>query len=185
MLLAIPCRKSSLSNHFSKAPEIMLWDSQTNTKRILALPEASTNCDPKKSYGHKKYCSHKKYWSKVLQEHKVDAVVVRLIGTNMLSALFKLNMRVLSAPRGFDTDKFDIDRFDVNQLTPVTQIEFARPSAKKNKAHCSGQSTTCSSTNCSSTNRITSGKRASVNRLSSRTMSHLTKVFKITAQTEQ
>ncbi|MCW8346832.1 NifB/NifX family molybdenum-iron cluster-binding protein [Vibrio sp. ZSDZ65] len=179
MLLAIPCRKSSLSNHFSKAPEIMLWDSQTNTKRILALPEASTDC------GQKKYCGHKKYWSKVLQEHKVDAVVVRLIGTNMLSALFKLNMRVLSAPRGFDTDKFDIDRFDVNQLTPVTQIEFARPSAKKNKAHCSGQSTTCSSTNGSSTNSITSGKRASVNRLSSRTMSHLTKVFKITAKTEQ
>ena len=168
MLLAIPSHETSLSNHFSKAPQIMLWDSQTNTKRTLVLPKSST-C-----------CSHKKYWSNVLQDNKVDAVVVRLIGSNMLSTLFKLNMRVLSAPRGLDMNHFDIDKFDMNQLTPVTQIEFARPSANKNKARCSGIST-----RYSSTNKATSGEQLPANKLSSRTISHLTKVLKVTTQPEQ
>jgi predicted Fe-Mo cluster-binding NifX family protein len=165
MLFAIPCRESSLFNHFAKAPQIMLWDSQANTKRILELPESSA-C-----------CGHKKYWSKVLQDNKVDAVVVRLIGTNMLNTLFKLNVRVLSAPRGFD-----LENVDVSQLNPVTQIEFARPSTKKNKACCSGHDSALSSPidiSLSSNHEATSNKKAPVNKLSPSTMNHLAKIFKL------
>ncbi|MGF1762043.1 NifB/NifX family molybdenum-iron cluster-binding protein [Aliivibrio kagoshimensis] len=143
----------------------MLWDSETKIKRILELPEPS-GC-----------CAHKKYWSKALQDNKVDAVLVRLIGTNMLSTLFKLNVCVLSVPRGFD-----LENVDVSQLTPVTQIEFARPSAKKNKTCYSGHDSDLSSPIdilLSSNHEATSNKKAPVNKLSPSTMNHLTKIFKL------
>ncbi|STO98414.1 Uncharacterised protein [Grimontia hollisae] len=44
MLFAIPSCESSLSNHFAKAPQVMLWDNQTNTKRILERPQSSSCC---------------------------------------------------------------------------------------------------------------------------------------------
>ncbi len=113
MLFAIPCHESSLSNHFAKAPQIMLWDNQTKAKRILELPKSSS-C-----------CGRKHFWREVLQDNQVNAVVVRSIGSNMLSTLLKLNVRVLSAPRGFS-----LESSDENLLTPVTQIEFARPPVK-------------------------------------------------------
>lgn len=169
MLFAIPSRESSLSNHFAKAPQIMLWDSETNSKRILDLPQSSA-C-----------CGHKKYWSKVVQDNQVDAVVVRLIGTNMLNTLFKLNVRVLSAPRGFD-----LEAFDAGQLTPVTQMEFARPSAKKNKTSCSAHNTTHSplSGMCLSSNKgQTSGQQVPINKLSPRVMCRPAKILKLTVRT--
>ncbi|KJY81867.1 hypothetical protein TW81_16075 [Vibrio galatheae] len=162
MLFAIPSRDSSLSNHFAKAPQITLWDSQSHTKRTLNLPESSA-C-----------CGHKKYWRKVLQDNNVDAVVVRSIGTNMLNTLFELNVRVLSAPRGFDLECFDVD-----QLTAVTTVEFARPSAKKNKTCCSGHGAK------SSASKETSNQRASVNKLSPRAMNRLAKVLKLTLPAEE
>ena len=171
MLFAIPCRESSLSNHFAKAPQIMLWDSKTDTKRILDLPKSSA-C-----------CSHKKFWNKVLQDNQVDAVVVRSIGTNMLSALFKLNVRVLSAPRGFD-----LDILDEKQLTPVTHIEFARPSAKKSREGCSMHSPTSSlsvSMRRSVNSGGTVGRQTLGNKLSPKAMNHLAKVFKLTVQPEK
>ena len=167
MIFAIPSRESSLSNHFAKAPQILLWDSETNTKHTLDLPESSA-C-----------CGHKKFWRTVLQDNQVDAVVVRLIGTNMLNTLFKLNVRVLSAPRGFD-----LEAFDVNQLTPVTHIEFARPSAKKNTTCCSGHNATDSSLTGMPNNPVTSSQPALVNKLSPITMNRLAKVLKLTAQSE-
>jgi predicted Fe-Mo cluster-binding NifX family protein len=171
MLFAIPCRESSLSNHFAKAPQIMLWDNQTNAKRILELPKSSS-C-----------CGHKHFWLEVLQDNQVNAVVVRSIGSNMLSTLFKLNVRVLSAPRGFS-----LENFDENQLTPVTQIEFAQPSANKNKANCSSQSKTCSATigmrEAYSEVRVT-GSRILTSKLSPQAMSHLAKAFKLRDQQEK
>lgn len=166
MLFAMPCRNSSLSQHFAKAPQIMLWDSQTRTKQILDIPESSA-C-----------CGHKNHWSRVLQEHKVDAVVVRLIGTNMLSALFKHKIPVFSAPRDFEPSEFEI-----NQLTPVTQIEFARPSAKKNKSCCSGHKTTHSTS--TDMTQLSNEQQSSANKLSPRAMNHLKKVLKLTMQTGQ
>lgn len=171
MLFAIPCRESSLSNHFAKAPQIMLWDNQTNAKRILELPKSSS-C-----------CGHKHFWCGVLQDNQVNAVVVRSIGSNMLSTLFKLNVRVLSAPRGFS-----LENFDENQLTPVTQIEFAQPSANKNKANCSSQSKTCSAAivirEAYSEVRVT-GSRILTSKLSPQAMSHLAKAFKLRDQQEK
>lgn len=164
MLIAMPSRNSSLSQHFAKAPQIMLWDSQANSTQILDLPKSSA-C-----------CSHKKYWSQVLKNHKVDAVVIRSIGTNMLNTLFKLKVRVLSAPRGFD-----LNTFDVNQLTPVTQITFARPSAKKNKSCCSGHNVIPS---LSGDMPPPTSQSHSVNKLSPRAMNHLNKVLKLTTDNE-
>ncbi|AMG28886.1 hypothetical protein AL542_00065 [Grimontia hollisae] len=171
MLFAIPCCESSLSNHFAKAPQIMLWDNQTNTKRILERPQSSS-C-----------CGHKHFWRKVLQDNQVDAVVVRSIGSNMLSTLFKLNVRVLSAPRGFS-----VESFDENHLTPVTKIEFARPSAKKNKASCSSQSATHTSAiglrEAFNGGGVT-GQLTLTNKLSPRAINHLAKVFKLSDQPEK
>ncbi|WP_159654720.1 NifB/NifX family molybdenum-iron cluster-binding protein [Vibrio atypicus] len=164
MLFAIPCRESSLSNHFAKAPQIMLWDNQTNAKRILELPKSSS-C-----------CGHKHFWREVLQDNQVNAVVVRSIGSNMLSTLFKLNVRVLSAPRGFS-----LENFDENQLTPVTQIEFARPSANKNKANCSAA---IGMRKAYSEVRVT-GSRKLTNKLSPQAMNHLAKAFKLIDQQEK
>lgn len=164
MLFAIPCRESSLSNHFAKAPQIMLWDNCTNTKRILELPKSSS-C-----------CGHKHFWRNVLHDNKVDAVVVRSIGSNMLRTLFKLNVRVLSAPRGFC-----VKSFDENQLTPVTQIGFARPSAKKGKVSCSNQNKTHSLViglkDAQHSGGINPLKLP--NKLSPRALNHLAKAFKL------
>ncbi|WP_157806441.1 NifB/NifX family molybdenum-iron cluster-binding protein [Vibrio salilacus] len=170
MLFAIPSRESSLYNHFAKAPQIMLWDSETNSKRTLELPQSSARC------------RHKKHWIQVLKDHQVDAVVVRLIGTNMLNTLFELNVRVLSAPRGFDLEAFDVD-----QLTAVTQIEFARPSAKTNKISCSAHNikhSPSSVTRLSSNRGGASGHQVPINKLSPRIMCRLAKILKLTAQSE-
>lgn len=166
MLFAMPSRNFSLSQHFAKAPQIMLWDSQTDAKQIIEIPKSSA-C-----------CGHKKYWNKVMQDHKVDAIIVRQIGTNMLSALFKLNIRVLSAPRQFDSEVIDIGK-----LTPVTRIEFARPSVKRNKSKCSGHnegySTSTDISQPSSQSRL-----SEANKLSPRAMKHLNKVLKLTTRAE-
>lgn len=171
MLFAMPYRSSSLSLHFAKAPQIMLWESQTNTKRIINVPKSSTHCE------------HKKQWNKTLQDNKVDAVIVRQIGTNMLDTLFKQNVRVLSAPRDFDPEAFD-----VNQLTPVTQIDFARPSTKRNQSCCSKQDSahvTSRSKSQSLSHQVASKQRKSTNKLSPRAMNHLSKVFKLTENIEK
>lgn len=171
MLFAIPCRGSSLSNHFAKAPQIMLWDNLANTKRILELPKSSS-C-----------CGHKHFWREVLQDNQVNAVVVRSIGSNMLSTLFNLNVRVLSAPRGFS-----LESFDENQLTPVTQMEFARPSANKNRARCSSRSTTRTTAigmrEAYREGKVT-GPRILTSKLSPQTMNHLAKTFNLLDKQEK
>ncbi|WP_417878658.1 NifB/NifX family molybdenum-iron cluster-binding protein [Vibrio sp.] len=171
MLFAIPCRETSLFNHFSMAPQIMLWNSQTNSKRIFELPKSSP-C-----------CGHKHLWRKVIEDNRVDAVVVRSIGSNMLSALFKLNVKVLSAPRGFCLDDFDDSR-----LTPVTEMAFARQSHRKNKANYSRESSTHAST--IDLREVFSGDKVPGqcdlnNKLSPQALKHLTKVFKSTDQPEK
>lgn len=155
MLYAIPSCNGSLSQHFSKAPQITLWDSQTKIKQTIDLPESSA-C-----------CGHKKGWQQVLQQYKVDAVVVRLIGTNMLNTLFKLNLSVLSAPRDFD-----LAELNIKQLAPVTQIAYARPSAKSKKSCCSGKSVAHSS------------KTIGSNKLAPGAVKYLNKVLKLSNYTE-
>lgn len=158
MLFAIPYHRASVHNHFSKAPQIMLWDSKEQTKRVLDLPPSSACCE------------RKKYWQSVVQENHIDAVIVRSIGTNMLNTLFKMNVSVLAAPR-----QFDLERFDTNVLKPITDINFARPSAKKHNATCSGDCPTHS---------ISANQHARVNKLSPKAVSHLAKVFKCTTHAE-
>lgn len=127
MLLAIPYCKPSISNHFTKAPQVLLWDSQTKARRLLDIPE-SLVCGERKQY-----------WSQLLLNNNVDAVVVRLIGTNMLNTFFKLSFPVLSAPRGFE-----LEEIDMTLLTSVTDIGFAHPSGKKKLTCCSGKGGHCS-----------------------------------------
>ncbi|WP_176289546.1 NifB/NifX family molybdenum-iron cluster-binding protein [Vibrio sp. JPW-9-11-11] len=154
MLFAIPSRELSLSNHFAKAPQIVLWDSQSLTERMIELPESS-NC-----------CGHKKFWIKTLQDNQVDAVVVRSIGTNMLNTLLKLNVAVLSAPRGFD-----ITNFDQSLLTPVTNLGFARPSPNSKKHGCATHS------DSHRLQRPSYNGELKAHKLSPTTMKHLTKAF--------
>jgi len=154
MLFAIPSRQLSLSNHFAKAPQIVLWDSQSQTERMIELPEPSS-C-----------CSHKKFWIKTLRDNQVDAVVVRSIGTNMLNTLLTLNVAVLNAPRGFD-----IMRFDQSVLTPVTSLDFARPSPNSKKHGCATHSVS------HRLQRPSYNGELKAHKLSSTTMKHLTKTF--------
>lgn len=158
MLFAIPSRESSFSHHFAKAPQILLWDSQTNTRQTLAVPPSAT-C-----------CSRKHYWQDLLRNNPVDAVIVGRIGSAMLNTLFKLNVQVLSAPRGFDPGACD-----VSQLTPVTDLAFAHPSVKKHKT-CDSP---CSQRRDASADTVKTAPPLQVKRLSPRAMNHLTKIFKL------
>ncbi|PMG85576.1 hypothetical protein BCU83_18265 [Vibrio breoganii] len=109
MIYAIPCLNQRVGNHFSRSPEITIIDDQKRRLDTIALDESDQNC------------SKHKRWMAIIKHYKVDAVVVRHIGTNMLGHLFKQNIRVFTSPA-----KAEIDQLQLDHLTEVSDIAYGR-----------------------------------------------------------
>lgn len=91
MKYALPIQNQRLSNHFSKAPQFLLFDSQTGKQQWLDIEVA----EEARSEHH---CGKKKMLLALLKQHQVDAVVVRNIGQSMLASLFSSGVKVFSSP---------------------------------------------------------------------------------------
>ncbi|ELS8946544.1 NifB/NifX family molybdenum-iron cluster-binding protein [Vibrio fluvialis] len=128
MKYALPIQNQRLSNHFSKAPQFLLFDSQTGKQQWLDIEVT----EEARSEHH---CGKKKTLLALLKQHQVDAVVVRNIGQSMLASLFSSGVKVFSSPA-----IHDIGNLSTTQLTPVTDMNYARPSAHKSAKPCTGHS---------------------------------------------
>jgi len=82
MIYAIPCTNNAVSNHFSRCQQIAIIDSITQQTQYLSISK-DESC-----------CSAKKKWQQVIAGYKVDVVVVRNIGQNMLKGLFQSKVKV-------------------------------------------------------------------------------------------
>lgn len=149
MIYAIPCQQNALFNHFAKAPQLMIVDNVKSTSTLIDVPLSKENCGKKKTLFN------------ILNHHHVDAVIVRSIGQNMLSALFNKNIAVYKAPRGSV-----LSSLNPNQLQPVTDLAFGKPSPNKAKKTCASKK------ECHTKNSLN-------NKLSPRTIVALKKVLKL------
>lgn len=114
MIYAIPCINKTVSNHFSRCQQIVLIDSVTQQTQCLSMSQ-DASC-----------CSTKKKWQQVITGYKVDVVVVRNIGQNMLKGLFNSNVKVLATKA-----KQDVHDINFAELIAVDSLEYARVSPKK------------------------------------------------------
>ncbi|MBO0212013.1 hypothetical protein J0676_00735 [Vibrio sp. Vb2880] len=159
MLYALPVQNQRLSNHFSKAPQFLLFESETGTKQLI---ETTLDRDERHTS-----CGKKNALLTLLQQHHVQAVVVRNIGESMLRHLFASEMAVFSSPA-----LNDLDQFTERSLTPVTSMSYARPSINKAKSTCGGHSGCGHQESCCH-------KPAPVTKLKPSTLEKLQRVLKI------
>ena len=115
MIYAIPCQNNHVSNHFSRAPQVVIFDQDTGAHQLITLVETSSNCGKKKQ------------WMEIFNTYHVDAVVVRLIGKKMLAGLFTRNLNVFAA-----APKADISQLDYASLLPVTNLDYGKEPKKSN-----------------------------------------------------
>ncbi|MGC9421481.1 MULTISPECIES: NifB/NifX family molybdenum-iron cluster-binding protein [Vibrio] len=153
MIYAIPCRDNQLSNHFSKAPAFMLIDTENQQRQLVEMP---TLLD-----GGEKNCGKKSARLNLLQQHNVQAVVVKNIGQAMLSTLFSKGFKVFAYP-----PRCPIEALDFSQLQEITDINYARPSPNKASHSCCHEKSTCTSS-------------ASSTKLNPRTLDKLQRIFNI------
>ncbi|EGU31075.1 hypothetical protein VII00023_08694 [Vibrio ichthyoenteri ATCC 700023] len=123
MIYAIPCVDNCVSNHFSRAKQIVIFNQATQQHQLFTLTDTGTNCGKKKQ------------WMALLQAEQVDAVVVRSIGKKMLNALFERNLRVFSAPA-----KADICQLEYASLLAVTSLDYGKE-PKNSSGCCEAKST--------------------------------------------
>ncbi|MEZ8099094.1 NifB/NifX family molybdenum-iron cluster-binding protein [Vibrio bivalvicida] len=114
MIYAIPCINNAVSNHFSRCQQIAIFDSITQQIQYLSISR-NESCG-----------SAKKKWQQVIAGYKVDIVVVRNIGQNMLKGLFQSKVKVLAT-------KAKQDVYDINfaELIEVDSLDYGRVSPKK------------------------------------------------------
>ncbi|RJX72902.1 hypothetical protein DZ860_07020 [Vibrio sinensis] len=130
MIFAIPYARAALSAHFSKAPRWMIINDETGQKTLLSAPESTSSC------------GNKKQLLALFKQYKVQAVIARSIGENMLSALFNNQIEVYSASK-----RIDFDDLHPSNLTQVTDISYGKipPKAKKkcgdSHPQCGGRKT--------------------------------------------
>lgn len=132
MIYAIPCLDNLVSNHFSRAPQVAIFNQTTGTYQLITLEETASNCGKKKQ------------WMALMAVQNVNAVVVRSIGRKMLSALFDLNLEVFAAP-----PKADIRQLDYAVLMPVTCLDYGKE--LKKTTSCCGSKKSCGSQSAAST----------------------------------
>ncbi|KIE21706.1 hypothetical protein SE23_05675 [Vibrio sinaloensis] len=114
MIYAVPCNSTLISNHFSRCEQIAIIDSITHQTQYLSIAP-DTSC-----------CSVKKKWLRVIDDYKVDVVVVRNIGQNMLKGLFQSQVTVLAAKV-----KLELRNIHFAELMPVESLDYGRVSPKK------------------------------------------------------
>ena len=153
MIYAIPCRDNQLSNHFSKAPAFLLIDSDNQQRQLIHIPETLDEGE--------KHCGKKSVRLNLLQQHQVQAIVVKNIGQAMLSTLFKMGMKVFAYPQ-----RCPLDALDLSQLQEVTDMSYARPSPNKTSHSCCHAKSACTSS-------------VSATKLNPRTLDKLQHIFNI------
>ena len=114
MIYAIPCINNAVSNHFSRCQQIAIIDSITQQTQYLSISKVES-C-----------CSAKKKWQQVIAGYKVDVVVVRNIGQNMLKGLFQSKVKVLATKA-----KQDVHDINFAELIAVESLDYGRISPKK------------------------------------------------------
>ncbi|MCG9576992.1 hypothetical protein L1D14_12150 [Vibrio tubiashii] len=114
MIYAIPCINNAVSNHFSRCQQIAIIDSITRHTQYLSISK-DESC-----------CSAKKKWQQVIAGYKVDVVVVRNIGQNMLKGLFQSKVKVLATKA-----KQDVHDINFAELIAVESLDYGRISPKK------------------------------------------------------
>ncbi|MCS0350074.1 MULTISPECIES: NifB/NifX family molybdenum-iron cluster-binding protein [Vibrio] len=158
MIYAIPCDQNSPFNHFAKAPQLMIVDDTAATSQRIDVTKTEGSC------------GHKKQLLALLRENRVDAVIVRNIGQNMLAAILEKKIEVYYAPRGSQ-----LTSLHPNHLLPVTDVSFGKPSANKSKKRCASQ---CGSKKVGKHNKL------APRMLSPTTIEALKKVLKVKAIVE-
>ncbi|MFA0088391.1 NifB/NifX family molybdenum-iron cluster-binding protein [Vibrio sp. 10N.261.51.F12] len=156
MIYAIPISNGNLSSHFARAKALKIIDDCRETDQIVSL-----NLDADS-------CGKKEKWLTVLHHYHVDAVIVRNIGQNMLSALFKDGIGVYSANR-----QQGITTLHPKQLSLVTEVSYGKRSNRHPK-----KAPSCHQSSCYQPLSTLN------NRLAPRTMSKLKKVLKIESDTK-
>ncbi|GAB2644958.1 NifB/NifX family molybdenum-iron cluster-binding protein [Vibrio panuliri] len=114
MIYAIPTRDFQVANHFSRSPNVVIFDDEHHTHQLIQLVETPSQCGKKKQ------------WVEILNAYQVDAVVVRSIGKKMLKRLFDMQMKVLVSPA-----KAQVQHLDFNTLEEVKSIEYGREPRKQ------------------------------------------------------
>lgn len=119
MIYAIPCNAEQVSNHFSRCQQIAIIDDTHHQHSVISTS------------AYREGCGMKKLWQQTIRDYKVDAVVVRNIGQNMLSSLFQAKVKVVAAPA-----KQELATLNFAKLTPVESLEYAK--ASPNRKQCGG-----------------------------------------------
>jgi len=121
MIYAVPCNNTIISNHFSRSQQIAIIDIGTHRIEFISTSQCGSHCNVKKQ------------WLKLVADYKVDTVILRNVGKNMLRSLFQAQVKVLAAPA-----KLDIQSLNFAQLTEIESLDYAKESPNK-KPCCSHQ----------------------------------------------
>lgn len=159
MIYAIPCQDDQLSNHFSKAPQFMLMQANSQQRHVVTVPETTTDST--------KRCGKKSARLDLLRQHNVQAVVVKNIGQAMLSTLFNKGFKVFAYPA-----RCPLAELDLSQLSEVTDMSYARPSPNKSSHQCCHEKSACSTS-------------AATTKLNPRALGKLQKIFNIHQSKDQ
>jgi len=126
MITAIPMIDNRLSNHFTKAHHFIFVDD--NGGMICSAPNPALGSN----------CSGKTKLVEILIENNADKVLVKNIGTRMLSRLFDNNILVLMAENGRTEDVRHL--LDDKNVTRLIDLSEARRSNNYEEKQASGQS---------------------------------------------
>jgi len=125
MITAIPMKSDRISGHFTKAPEMLLLDSDGNTIERFNNPANESGCD-----GKEKLLG-------LLAEKHVQRVVVRHIGEQMLARLLNNNLAVFQV----ESQRFVNDALsnpEAYGMLPLTNAEQGRESVNHTKKMAEG-----------------------------------------------
>ncbi|TCS39972.1 NifB/NifX family molybdenum-iron cluster-binding protein [Reinekea marinisedimentorum] len=125
MITAIPMKSDRISGHFTKAPEMILLDGSGHMLERFANPALESGC------------SGKEKLLEILAEKKVERVVVRHIGEQMLGKLLQSNMLVFqtNGPRFVNEA---LSRPEAFGMLPLTKAEQGRESVNHTKKMAEG-----------------------------------------------
>lgn len=122
MIYAIPNRDNTISNHFMKAPQFALLDSQSLTIDMVLNPADKPEAS----------CHDKKSIITLIAEKKADAVVVRNIGERALGKLLSSGLRVFQIAQ-----KTTLETVLSTPMAELTHSSQGRPSVNhQNKGGC-------------------------------------------------
>ncbi len=125
MITAVPVMDDRLSNHFTKAHHFIFIDD--NGELVSSAP------NPALADG----CSGKTHLVEMLKSNRAERVLVKNIGSKMLSRLFDNEIKVIMAERG----RADLlSMLQGQNVTPLVDLSRARISKNYEEKKASGQS---------------------------------------------